>query len=790
MEELAHTPEQAEFEVFNPELYRRQQAAADDIARARHAGVESGYLNMATATGKTHVAAESVKRFLAEKPDARVLYLCHQRDILRQARDTFTETLGTSSHGYLFGGEFEDQEQIVYATFQTMTRDLGGGKIYEAYDAEEFDYVVVDESHHGPAPTYREVIEYFQPDFRLGLTATPDRRDQQQISDIFGEELHRLLLEEAIVRGYVADVDYRVLTDHVQRLGELESEPESIPLAAINSEIFVPKRDEEIIEEIERHCEDITDPRVVVFCQNIAHAEHFASLIPGAEAIHSDLLDEVGDDRLARFRTGEIPIVAVVNKLNEGVDIPEANLVVFLRSTESQTIFLQQLGRGLRKIPGKEQVRVLDFVASWERIAMVQELIRGTHETARQTRAARPDSVQGSFSFNFSEEAAQVESLIRHVRDQKQRPKLKALSSRQLQVAEIREMLESVQLPNQRMTEAEAQSYLHRIMKGDLAAREEFLMRRLRLVYARAIKYPEVHGLTVADHFQHGFEGLVKGMDSYDPDKHDYQLSTYISNYVRYEIVRHVKGARLVRIPVNREDRIKIFRKYQEKLGGKLQREPTLEELAEATGTDPEEIDFLFRDDVAYGDLRPVKEMMEVSDTEPTAFERAARSIKHEHLTEALDYLNYRERRVLELRYGLGGEHILTLDEVGRTFNVTRESIRQTENQSLKKLQQLGVAQSLRDSMIDGEEGPESAVSHSRPYPSTFGELAAAEAHMRRRLNGLGGGEESHVKRLQHEADRQRNENADELNRQLTEGWGPRESRPAPLKWPWPRDDE
>lgn len=727
MERPRHTPEQAGFAEFNPELWKRQQVVADDVERVRHEGIESGYLNMATAAGKTHVAAEDVGRFLAEKPDARVLYLCHQSDILRQARETFTEALGTDSHGYLFGGKTEDQEQVVYATFQTMTAELGEGKTYQAYDPSEFDYIVVDESHHGPAPTYREVIDYFRPEFMLGLTATPDRSDRQQLSELFGPELHKLSLEEAIVRGYVSDVDYRVLTDYVRRPEDLQEELESVPLSAIDREIFVPKDDAEIIAEIERHRREIPDARTLVFCQNIAHAEHFASLIPGAETIHSDLHDKVQESRLDRFRSGEIPVVAVVNKLNEGVDIPEANLVVFLRSTESQTVFLQQLGRGLRKVPGKGQVRILDFVASWERIAMVRRLFEGTKRRAHR-RFTRPTSVGGSFNFDFSTEAGQVESLVKRIRERKS-SKLKqpVPSQRQIQLERVKETLGVDKLPNQIVTEAEEKEYYRRIIRGDLAAKEEYMLRRLRMIYGIASGFPEAHGLTIADHFQNGVEGMERGMNAYKPDKHNYRMSLHVTNYARNRIARSIKSARLVRIPVNVEDKIEKIKKDRRKLGVKLQREPTAEELAEITGIDPEEINGLLRDDRNLGHFLPEEEAAEVADAESSTFEEVNQALQGQYLREALAELTYRERRVLELRYGLGEEHRMTLDEAGRAFSLTRERIRGIQNAALKKLQLLSVGQKLRD--YQPESGPlPSAYPHTRPEPETPQRIEFEEA--------------------------------------------------------------
>lgn len=698
MEKTAENLAYPEFAVYNPELADRQERVVAALALARESGVESGYLNMATGTGKTHVAAEDVRNYLLDRPAARILILCHQTEILAQAEGKFTKILpGHVTHGRIYSGEIQDQAQVTYASFQQLRSKYAGGKLYEAFQADEFDYIVVDESHHGPAETYRPIIEHFEPKFMLGLTATPDRRDQQDIAEIFGQELHRLYLEEAIARGYVAKVDYRVLTDHVRKIEELAAEEDSLTLSEINEHIFIPKREEEIVAEIHRQIAEVEHPRILVFTPNIRAADRLAELMPQpAAAIHHKILDRHAQAALAKFRSGELQTLTVVDKFNEGVDLPEANVVVFLRSTTSKTIYLQQLGRGLRKVPGKPSVLALDFVATWERIEMVNQVLQGAKDYLQSR--PRPAPMEVPFRFDFSQEATDVIETIKMVRAKKKSSRQSGPTYAEL-VEELKALVSTDRLPSQRQLTAEQdRRYASQIMKGDLEAREAFVMRKLLSVYRAAKNYPERDGLTVADHFQNGCEGLYRGIDAYGGGRRDVSLSTYIVAYIHNRIKRKLHDARLIRIPVNKEEKIQKIQKSREKLEKKLFREPTPFEIDEDCNLEPYESEMLERDSQ---EIYPLDQAESTESRERGAFDIATEQITHEQLSMAFEGLGYRERRVLELRYGLGDEHPRTLDEIGRIFNVTRERIRQIENQSLKKLQIMAEAQPLRELEID-----------------------------------------------------------------------------------------
>ena len=258
-------------------------------------------------------------------------------------------------------------------------------------DRERFGLVVVDEAHHAPADGYRRLLSDLAPQFVLGMTATPWRGDERRLEDIFGDPTYTVSIVEGMQLGYLAAVDYRMMVDTIDWDWVRENLHSSLSIKELNRRLFIPERDEALVSEIRQHLDQISDPRAVVFCRSIDHANAISRRLKAegfaVHAIHSRLDRFVTTKVLRDFRAGDVPIIVTVDMLNEGIDIPDVNFIAFLRVTHSRRIFVQQLGRGLRLSPGKAEVRVLDFVSDVRRIAAAKGLNREGENVAADSLA-------------------------------------------------------------------------------------------------------------------------------------------------------------------------------------------------------------------------------------------------------------------------------------------------------------------------------------------------------------------------------------------------------------------
>lgn len=378
--ELEQQEPQQEFEVR-----RYQLEAWANVWEARQAGQTRGLVHLATGLGKTSVAVFDVMKFreecLAQDPpmQPRILFVSHMNDISEQAQERFARFMPDLDMDF-----FKPRQRgvpdadLTFATFQSLHKNL------DRFDPQDYEYIIYDEAHHSEAETFREVREYFDPLFELALTATPDRLDEQDIREYFGEALYKKTLPEAIAEGWLADVDYHIVFDDmVKQLMEEGFEPKT--LREFHELFKVRPRNEVIAKNIreERHKIGLDAAKTIIFCEDVSHAEEMAGLLGGV-AYHSGVQKEERKPILRDFRTGNNQVICTVDMFNEGIDIPDARLVVFLRSTSSGTIFEQQLGRGLRKTASKEKVSVLDFVANVERIQKVRELSSSIQRRAEE----------------------------------------------------------------------------------------------------------------------------------------------------------------------------------------------------------------------------------------------------------------------------------------------------------------------------------------------------------------------------------------------------------------------
>ncbi|MCK9361582.1 DEAD/DEAH box helicase family protein [Patescibacteria group bacterium] len=368
---------------------------------------------MATGTGKTITSALVVQQLARKR--GRMLFLCHNNDILRQAMDSYRAVFnGSHTMGMFTGEEKADPKvtEFLFASFQTMH---GHRKLFEA---DSFDIVVVDESHHTQAETFRPTIEYFKPKYLLGMTATPDREDGLQIREQFGEPSVTLTLQEAVARKFLSDIDYKLMTvgtaarDAIRELKRRVLAGERITLRELNDEVFIHRLDEEIADEIMSY-----KAQGIVFCTSIEQAEGMVKRLKKARPYHSKLDRSMLAANLDGFRRGRIKYLLVKDMFNEGIDVPDTELIVFLRSTESMTVYLQQLGRGLRKTATKSHVTVLDFVGNCDRVKIATSFVEEVQKLEREYGDDRIRSTinASSIIFSLDEESRDLQDILRRL---------------------------------------------------------------------------------------------------------------------------------------------------------------------------------------------------------------------------------------------------------------------------------------------------------------------------------------------------------------------------------------
>ena len=352
-----------------------QERAIEAINTKILYGGDRGLLLMATGLGKTRVASGVIEQWVNERPANEILMIAPSLSLVFQLEASLWPYLPKSVPTHVLTGSEKPAFQggVTVATVQSM---LNRG----AEDRGRFGLVIVDEAHHAPADGYRKLLSLLAPRFVLGMTATPWRGDERRLEDIFGDPTYTVSIVEGMQLGYLAAVDYRMMVDTIDWDWVKNNLRSSLTIGELNRRLFIPERDEALVSKVRQHLESMDNPRAVLFCRSIIHAESVAGRLHAegfsVRAIHSKL-DRFETTRVLReFRTGEVPIIVTVDMLNEGIDIPDVNLIAFLRVTHSRRIFVQQLGRGLRLSPGKAAVRVLDFVSDVRRIAAAKGLNR------------------------------------------------------------------------------------------------------------------------------------------------------------------------------------------------------------------------------------------------------------------------------------------------------------------------------------------------------------------------------------------------------------------------------
>lgn len=371
------------YDANNPELYTMditpysyQQEILDKLEAERAVrGYTRNLVVAATGTGKTVISALDYKRFRKQNPGkpCRLLFVAHREEILKQSLYTFRAVLKDANFGELFVGSYKPESvDDLFLSIQTFNSQSFTDKTAPDF----YDYIVVDEFHHAAAPSYKKLLEYYQPKILLGLTATPERMDGKSILPYFGNRIAaEIRLPEAIDRKLLCPFQYFGVTDNID-LDTLRWSAGGYDKTELSnlytlSGAAASRRADLVVSSLLKYVTDIDEVKGLGFCVSIEHAQFMCHYfnehgIPSMYLIGSSP-DEERQTAKQRLVSGDVRFIFVVDIYNEGMDIPEVNTVLFLRPTESLTIFLQQLGRGLCLAEDKECLTVLDFIGQANR---------------------------------------------------------------------------------------------------------------------------------------------------------------------------------------------------------------------------------------------------------------------------------------------------------------------------------------------------------------------------------------------------------------------------------------
>lgn len=357
-------------EKREPRAY--QEKIIESVIRTYKNGRRKALFIVATGLGKT-VIASSIADKLYVQGMRKILVLCHATDLAFQLQKSFWTQISKRVPTRLFmdGEPPVPMDGINFGLYQTLFGYLGG------IDPEAFDLIIVDEAHHALANAFASCIEHLKPKLLIGMTATPWRGDGASIESIFGEPIEQVSLVDGMRMGYLARVDYRLMCDNIDWEEVPRLAKKSLSIRDLNKRLFLPQRDDAVIDQLLAVAKETPNPRIAVFSPSKTHAETFAAKLvsSGVSAANMSVDDKVKRRQiLLNFSSGKIMAVTAVDVLNEGIDVPDVNILVFLRATHSRRIFVQQLGRGLRISKGKDKVVVLDFVTDIRRIAAVRDL--------------------------------------------------------------------------------------------------------------------------------------------------------------------------------------------------------------------------------------------------------------------------------------------------------------------------------------------------------------------------------------------------------------------------------
>lgn len=378
-----------------------QTAALKELSALVKTGAHRGLVVSATGTGKTYLGAFAVQDYQPH----RFLYVVHREQVARKSLASFRRVIGgpASDFGLLTGNQHDFNAKYLFATVQTLSQPAMLNKLASRL----FDYILIDEAHRVAAPSYQRVLEHFHPQFCLGMTATPERMDHQDVYATFDYHLaYEIRLRDALEADMLTPFHYVGIQDY-ELNGKVIDETTSL------RRLVAPKRVQYILKQLNYYGYCGRHPRGLVFCSRQSEAHELARQFTLAGHPAQALTNEDGRTKrqtaVRALEQGRLHYIITVDLFNEGVDIPAVNQIVMLRNTQSSIVFIQQLGRGLRKYPGKDFVTVLDFIGNYKNNYLIPLALN--HDTSRDQDRARAETrlpqIIGLTTINFSRIASE-----------------------------------------------------------------------------------------------------------------------------------------------------------------------------------------------------------------------------------------------------------------------------------------------------------------------------------------------------------------------------------------------
>lgn len=375
---------------------KMQQVALRNLEQLRSNGQKKALLISATGTGKTYLSAFDVARV----NPARVLFVVHRRTIAEKSMQTFRSLMPQRTMA-LYSGSQRGEAEFLFATVQTITRDVSANR----FAPDTFDYVIIDETHRADASSYKRILEHLEPDFLLGMTATPERTDGGDVFKLFDHNIaYEIRLNQALEENMLVPFHYFGVSDLTIN-GDLIDDHSDFNLLVSDERV------KHIIEKASLYKSDSGRTKGLIFCSRKSEAKELATKLElygfRIIALTGDSNEDSRRRAIEELEAGALDYIITVNIFNEGVDIPAVNQVIMLRPTQSAIIFVQQLGRGLRKAPNKEYLTVIDFIGNYANSYLIPIALYGDNsynkDNIRKLLVGGSQGLPGACTIDFDE---------------------------------------------------------------------------------------------------------------------------------------------------------------------------------------------------------------------------------------------------------------------------------------------------------------------------------------------------------------------------------------------------